>query len=60
MTEKSTSKLNGILKQTHLPDFERFCLDNRDSMLTDSSSRGKTHQAEGCDPSDLLRGGTDA
>ena len=33
MTEKSTSKLNGILKQTHLPDFERFCLDNRDSMF---------------------------
>ena len=46
MTEKSTSKLNGILKQTHLPDFERFCLDNRDSMLTDSSSSFSTYMKD--------------
>lgn len=46
MTEKSTSKLNGILKQTHLPDFDRYCLENRESMLTESSVSFSTYMKD--------------
>ena len=46
MTEKSTSNLNGILRQTHLPDFDRYCLENRESMLTESSVSFSTYMKD--------------
>lgn len=38
MSEKSTGSLNKILGSTHLSEFDQFCLENRESMNTDSAS----------------------
>ncbi len=32
MNEKPTSELNDILGKTHLGDFEKYCVDNKESM----------------------------
>ncbi len=38
MNEKPTSELNNILEKTHLPDFEKYCSDNKESMNSGEES----------------------
>ena len=38
MKEKKTQELENILKSTHISDFNAYCADNRDSMISQSNS----------------------
>lgn len=38
MNEKRTDELKNILGKTHLTEFDRFCRENRESMLSDANS----------------------
>ncbi|MGN0384274.1 MAG: hypothetical protein ACI4EX_00125 [Lachnospiraceae bacterium] len=38
MSEKNTEELNNVLGKTHLSDFEKYCKENKESMITEASS----------------------
>lgn len=38
MSEKNTEELNNVLGKTHISDFEKYCKENKESMITEASS----------------------
>lgn len=38
MNEKNTEELNNVLGSTHISDFDRYCRDNRESMVNEAGS----------------------
>lgn len=38
MSEKNTEELSNVLGKTHISDFEKYCKENKESMITEASS----------------------
>ena len=38
MNEKNTKELNAVLGKTHISDFEKYCADNKESMIDNKES----------------------